>query len=358
MEWSEWHSLKSDGTIPAELLPCQLFQLRWFIEWDLTPPDSSFTENLTGRWRWQVKAGSENVYDSDVRVKGTAVWMGDLLISWWVDQQNTEVRTYTPERPTILGADPDAWTRRSDGTWYNPAEVGYVTGRSDSGGMGNEIPVYVDYDTCAYEIELEQGSKVGVSFHNVGGFWVVRYANIQIRTAGVGGFGTYTDEVGIYRIADPSLSTLTQRYSRDGGRNFEERRVPQRLLGPSISKEPTNVLIVAGRFAETGYRVIRSLDDGLTWEENPVTVWDASYSDAKMACGRDGAIITIARKGGRLWACTSRDGYARVSEVGEARTGFELAVDRKSGRLTATNGTTVTYESNDGGITWAQVQRA
>lgn len=79
MTWSDWHSLRSDGTIPDELVPCEYWQLKWLIEWSLTAPENSFGDTLKGRWVWHIAQNTSDVFNSEVRVTGTAVWLSDPL---------------------------------------------------------------------------------------------------------------------------------------------------------------------------------------------------------------------------------------------------------------------------------------
>jgi hypothetical protein len=331
-----------------------MFELKWFMEWDATAPGESVYEALTGRWRWEINASGEKPFVSEVKVKGTAVWFLGMLDSWWVDGALTEVRTTVPIKPPILGADPNAWTQRSDGTWSNLAEQGFVDGRSDSHGLA-EVTLFVDYNSAVYEIPLPAGSKITVPFHTVGAFWLPKLANLQIRTAGLGGVGTYHDEVGIYRVVKPQAQRAWQYVSRDGGSTFETWRTPMKLASPSVTKLPTNALIIGGKIAEIGWGYYTSQDDGLTWDEGYTLVWEAAHTDAKFVATRDGTVVSIARSGGVLWCKTSRDDYANTVRVGAVAAACELTCELSTGRLIADDGNATRFVSWDSGQSWAPV---
>ena len=357
MEWSAWKSVKSDGSIPDDLLPCTLFQLRWNITWLLSSPDDSYTETVKGKWRWVIKQNETPEFESEVRVKATAIWLLGSLVTWYVDPNATEVRTTIPVKPSILGADINAWTQRDDGTWANPAEPGYTISDYDpnSGlGMANDIPVYIDYYSAAYEIPLSYGAKISVPFHNVGGVWTVKLASISIRTAGLGGFDTMFDQVGIYRMIKPENQRARQYVSRDGGTNFEEWRTPMRLTAPSVAKFNTNDLLLGGKIAEAGWGFYTSQNDGLTWSELKL-VWESTYSDVRFITTHDDAIVTIARSSGVLYCRTSRDNFTSTIQIGPATNAFELACEQATGKLIADNGSDIRYVSLNGGIGWGKL---
>jgi len=360
MQWSAWQNVHADYVIPPELLPCEAFQLEWFLEWMLpSGTGNSFTTHH-GRWRWEARgSGDVKVFASDVDIYGTADWMGDELLVWYIQENanNPVIRTSVPERPPMTGVPSDAtsWHQRADGSWQNEAESGLLldSGWVPGAGGGLDVYVYGTYQSAQYLVPLSSGTVLKVPFHSVGAFLLPKWANLRIRTAGVGGFDAMFDEVGILRLAKPQNSVLRHVYSLDGGRNWQTRRLPYSLTQPTVAKLPDNTLLIAGKFAQVDWRLLRSLDDGLTYLPEVTVLWDNSYTDARLVVTRDGTILTVARIGGYLWARRSLDSYVETARVGPASKAMQLVCEPATGRLVATDGEGLVYTSWDDGRTWA-----
>lgn len=340
MNWSTWKGCNSQGVIDASLLPCEYFQMRWMVAWevDLNQPLLS-SEYLKGQWTWRILGPDEQVYlDQDIEIQFSLVSLGvpglQLYTGYLVDSL-TKITTRVPVTPVVLG---------------NPQGLGEEA--SLEGDMTNRT-VYIAFwwDAPYYQLQLPAGSRVEIPFRNVGYAWLVKLAQVQFRTGSVGGFGTYADAVGIHRVVEPVGGLLSQLYSRDSARTYELRRVGPQLTNPQVNKLPDNTLLVLGKLAQTDWRLAYSLNDGLTWE-NEVSIWTAAHTDVKLQVARDGTIVSLARHGGQLWVKTSLDGYTSARQVGPADRPCELALERATGRLLATDGMRVLYISEDSGLTW------
>ena len=360
MDWSPWKYISRTGTIPADLLPCEAFQLSWFLEWELDPMGMGFSTHH-GRWKWQIigDVGNPSLFYSDVNIYGIAIWLLDELIAWYIEENanNPVIKTSIPIRPPMLGVPSSApsWHQRSDGSWANEAEAGTIVETGWNPGAGLEtFPVYMVYDSAEYLIDIPAGATVNVPYHDVGAFLLPKIESLQIRTIKSASLAAITELVGIHRIGQKHLGAhLAQQWSADRGATYEARRVAQSLTYPSMAKRQDNTLFVAGKLAQADWRVLSSRDDGLTWLEDVQVMWDAGYADAKIAVAQDGAIVTTARKGGVLYCRTSRDGFVASYKVGLAPKAFELDIESATGRLLATDGVVV-FASIDGGMTWAQ----
>lgn len=361
-QWTPWRPLGKNGIIPAELLPATAFQLSWFLEWELDPMLSGGYSQHRGRWRWQVTPPAGAIaFDSEVDIHGTAIWFPgtSALIAWYIqtNANNPVIKTTVPVRPPLEGVPSDAtsWRQRTDGSWANEAETGYIAEDGWVAGAGLEsFPVYSVYETARYLIPLAEGSMVKVPFHTVGAFMLPKMANARIRTV-TGGrrFGTMYDAPGFHRIAAAEQSRTTVRFSADLT-TYVSRTVPRDLTTLSIGKELTNTLVVCGQFAKIGWIVQRSDNDGLTWRSGYELAFDSSYSDGRMAVARDGATVVVARKANTLWCRSSRDGFVQTKVVCEAKSPMELALDGSTGGLIVTDGKGETFTSYDNGLTWTR----
>jgi len=181
------------------------------------------------------------------------------------------------------------------------------------------------------------------------------YAPLQVATQQPSGCAAMIDAPNFHRIVRPTDGVLVHAFA---GRTctYLTRRVAQALQEPQVAKLPDNTLLVAGKLGQVEWWLLRSYNDGITWEEEYAVLWPADYTDVKLAVAADGAIVTIARRGGYLYCRNSRDGYVGTSRVGLAPKPCELSLHQSSGRLVATDGVAVLYESWDGGQTWTGQQ--
>lgn len=360
MEWSPWTAVDSDGRISPSVLPASLWQLRWFVRWDFHVPaldmwNPIHTTRTPGRWRWQVLRGDVVVFDQEVSINGTMLIIMGVLGQWVPDTRHPSgVNTTVPVPPPVFGADPSRWTQDpATGRWDNPAETGYLTD-VDGNHYGTSFSLTFWYTSDAYEIPLAAGDRIAVPFHNVGAYWMVKLANVQIRTVSAGAFDAMVDDAGFTRIAAPGLSQLTQLFAADGA-HFLPRKAGLTLQDPSIGKEPTNALVVGGMWRQLGWVVVTSDDDGITWG-TPTLVFETGYSNVRMAVARDGTVIAVGQKGGRLFVRTGHDGFTHTADLGPAREAFEIAVEQSSGAIVVTDGKSVVHRSHDCGRTWASMQ--
>ncbi len=340
MNWSAWKGCNSQGVIDASLLPCEYMQMRWMVAWevDLNQPLLS-TQYLKGKWTWRIRGPSDEVYlDQDIEVQFFLVSIGvpglQLYTGYLVDSL-TKIETRVPVTPVILG---------------NPQGLGEEA--SLEGDMTNRT-VYIAFWWQApyYQLQLPEGCRVEVPFRNVGYAWLVKLAQVQFRTGSVGGVATYADAVGIHRVVEPVGGLLSQLYSRNSAHTYELRRVGPQLTSPQVNKLPDNTLLVLGKLGQADWRLAWSQNDGLTWE-GEMPIWTAEYTDVKLQVARDGTILSLARHGGQLWVKTSLDNYTSARKIGPANRPFELALERATGRLIATDGISVMYISEDSGLTW------
>lgn len=365
--WSAWKSVARDGTIPASLLPASSFRLKWFCMWEVYVEGGGInTQQVKGDWRWQIYKDSTTYFDEKVHVSGRATTLelggGLSLFTWYPEDASERIYTLTPEKPPLWNNERAVWfyddtTNYGGPGWRSVSQFGTVIDKSDPGIADGYATIYFDWYGVGYNIPIPLGSKVKVPFHNTGATWL-RYSlsNIQISTiAGSFELDSEVDDVGIYRVVQPDTVSLRQHYSFDAGLNWNSRRMPQRLYDPCVVKDHHNTLFVSGKLAEYGWVMWHSMDDGLTWEEDRPTMWDASYDDVKVAVNKNGEIITIAKKGGYIWCRYSNDDFAQTVRIGAATNSFDLTTDRFTQRLIATDGKSTTYTSVDGGRTWTLI---
>lgn len=368
--WTDWRPVEGDDwRIPDSLLPASMWQLRWFVQWEFSVPlldplwNPMHTQPTRGRWRWQILRGPAIVgldpplvFDQEVSINGRMTIIHGVLGQWVPDTRYpTGVRTTVPIRPPILGADPEMWTYdEAADRWDNPAETGYITDVQGNH-FGTSFNLWFWYTSDAYQIPLTPGCCIRVPFHNVGARWLIKRANVQIRTVTArDASDIMVDAAGFTRIAASGQSELTQLFAADG-KHFLPRRTALPLQEPSIGKEATNALVVGGMRRHVGWTVISSDDDGITWG-TPTLVFDTSFNDVRMAVARDGTVVAVGQKGGRLYVRTGHDDFTHTADLGPARETFEIAVEQSSGALVVTDGKSLVHRSHDCGRTWTTTQ--
>lgn len=363
MEYSDWKHVQRDGTIPEDLLPCEGFQLEWFLEWELDPvAEGGFTTHK-GTWRWKLErpTGGTALFESLVSIYGTAVWFpGGELISWYIqtNRNNPVINTTVPVRPPMLGvpSDAESWWQRSDGSWANEAEAGYILEWGWVPGAGViSFPVYVTYQSAIYLIPLETDAKLKVPFHNIGAFQLPKMVNVRIRTLGSGVIGSLYDQAGFVRLAVPQSSDLHQLESPDGGATFKRMPIVPGLTSPVLFKDDHNRLYCSG-WRGVSYYILISVDDGRRWEVFQTNIWPQEYSDIDGTALHDGVIVYMAKKGTDLWCKTSADQFQSTRKIGTHAGGiYRIARGTPlSGELVISNGQNSTFQSTDGGMTWSE----
>lgn len=360
MEWTNWHFIQRDGSVPPECLPCQAFELQHHITWEVDLLGSGInTLQLSGEWIWEVGgpgSPSTPIFQQSVHVAGTLVSLGTPgaeLYNWWYDPSAERISTTVPLRPPIEGADPTKWTQRADGSWTNPAEQG--TAYDDPAGTSyTDTSVILNFwwEGPIYLISLPEGAGMRWGTrHFSDGTWPGAWADVQIRSARMDDLGSWLDTASFLRLAAPGSGLLNQLVSQDGGRTFSALRIIPALSSPVLLKDLHNALYCAGWQGQT-YQVLKSLDDGLRWTVLPVDIWDNTYSNVDMTCLPDGALITVATRAGSLYCKTSRDSFVETSYVGPAQGKFLLPRGGSSGPLLASNGQGSSFVSYDEGVTW------
>lgn len=358
MIWSDWHAVQSNGTIPEDLLPANAFQLRYFLEWDydIVSPATMFAL-MTGKWRWDIKDSAGGMlFEQTNQVRVMIVWLhlgGSVnMVSWNWDSSGDRIETTYPEEPETV-------SDMAESLYLDPAsnptaDFTYAHGP-------DEVPtVYIQsyYYGPLYEIALPVGSVIAVPFHNVGATWLIKLANVGIRTARTGAGDAYTDRPGFNRLAIPSASSLLQRISGDEGDTWGVRRIAPVLSDPRLFKDQTNTLYCAGWRAKE-YQVLVSDNDGRTWSNwRNMILWDSGYSDVDTAGLRDGTIISVARRAGSVWFRSSATDFAQTVRIGTVSNAMMLTADPQTQVLLVTDGQSRTYRSYDGGRSWATVDGA
>lgn len=368
MQWSAWKSLKSDGSIPDDLLPASAWQLRWNMLWTLYDPS---TTTYAGRWTWQIIVSETPLFSSTVRVSAIAVFAGQLGLIAWIPEV-VGVVTTLPAPPLIIGVGPppgNGWVIDGNGNQVNYAENGYLVwdpSASVGAAAYPEADVVMDYESALYAIPLPRGAKLAIPFHNVAAGWLVKFANVQIRTASAGGVSGLRDEANFARFVTPTGTLLEQSFTGNEAQSYETRRIQPTLTSPVAFKDSQNRLYCAG-FRGMNYIILRSLDDGLRWTilwgvqpgesvTYPMTIWGDGYSDIDMSCLRDGTILSCATKGGSLWFKTSRDGFADTMLVGQVTGRFILPRGPFTGPVILSDGQGKSFLSGDEGRTWQYIE--
>lgn len=348
MIWSDWHNVQRDGTIPASILPCDYFQLRYFVQWDydILDPLRMF-QQLTGKWRWNI-AGPDllKVFDQQNQVRVTINWLsmaGSLsMVSWYWDSSGDKIETFLPSPAETLG---------------NMAETLYLDPASNPTADFADPTVYIQsyYYGPIYRLNLGEGSKIALPFHNVGATWLIKLANIGIRTARSGAGDAYWDRPGFVRAAVPSGGYLLQQFSGDSGASWNVRRVTPALSDPRLFKDATNALYCAGWKAKE-YLALTSPNDGRTWSRwRDMLIWDAGYSDVDTTLAGGATIVSVARRGGAIWFRSAGDNFSTTTRIGNCSKPMMLTVDPRTQSLLVTDGQSLTYRSLDGGRSWQQV---
>lgn len=308
-----WTSLKSDGSIPDSALPASEWQLRWSMIWTLYD-----TSQLTyaGRWTWAIAQAGETYFSSTVRVSALAVFAGPLGLIAWIPEV-VGVTTTIPQPPPILGVNPPpggGWSQNAQNLWVNHAEDGDLVwdpSATVGAGGGLDVDVGMDYESAVYQIPLSSGARLQVPFHNVAAGWLIRYANIQIRTVAGGDFAAlWRRHDNTYRLAMPGSAGIA--YTVAGDLRPLQVSVSAQVANPySTAAAPGNPLVdatlatgqkpvlirmprrVAMVYQGTGSKAFwtQTWDDGLTWEA-PVQVWDGQYC-AVIAAGAGGSRLII-----------------------------------------------------------------
>lgn len=346
MIWSDWKSLTSAGEINEALLPADAFQLRYFLQWeyDIVSP-ATMTASLTGKWRWTISDSSDDlIFNQENQVKVTLAWLymgfGISMPLWWWDVNYDTPTTIYPETYETLGVEE---------FYLNPGAIDDPTFADPT------IYVQTWYEGPIYKLPIPAGSTIALPFHNVGAYWLVKLANIQIRTATSGDADSVYDRPGFCRFVRSDSGRLVQYVTADDGNTWTTRRVVSNLSAPRIFKEATNRLHCAGYLGKQ-FIDLSSDNDGLTWEGPQLTLWDAGYTDADADVLRDGTIVTIARRGGYLWFRTGADQFSDTVRIGQASRACKIAVAQAANTLIATDGQDIVFRSTDGGKTWAEVE--
>lgn len=276
------------------------------------------TSQLTyaGRWTWAIAQAGETYFSSTVRVSALAVFAGPLGLIAWIPEV-VGVTTTIPQPPPILGVNPPpggGWSQNAQNLWVNHAEDGDLVwdpSATVGAGGGLDVDVGMDYESAVYQIPLSSGARLQVPFHNVAAGWLIRYANIQIRTVAGGDFAAlWRRHDNTYRLAMPGSAGIA--YTVAGDLRPLQVSVSAQVANPySTAAAPGNPLVdatlatgqkpvlirmprrVAMVYQGTGSKAFwtQTWDDGLTWEA-PVQVWDGQYC-AVIAAGAGGSRLII-----------------------------------------------------------------
>lgn len=303
MGWSQWRSLRSDGTIADT--PAQGFQFKYAIDvripwFHLSPP--------TGTARWEVEiAGSDNTLifkqKIEFRYMFVSLIIGPMvfMFTWWPDLQNAKVTTEIPESPATLGGEQpygDFW-----------AGMGGV--------VAGEAHMMWDYYSGIYLVPLPAGAKFRVRRANVG-LPDLRNSSSAIQTRVMAGGALNAARLmqdGMWRILRPR---------HGGGWDFTAGCDIRGLGGAgeaawpwSASPAPQEPQVISTVSTATGdarlfylhettptviyiqgttLRAVRSTDDGVTWGESMVVAQGITMVAADV--GPDGATIYVVGKRG------------------------------------------------------------
>jgi len=345
MPWSNWTSIKSDGTIPDQLLPCEAFQARWFLEWDYDITDPArMSDTLNGRWKWQIVpvGGGDHIFVSETKVRVMVVWLyfgfGISGVVWWWDSSGDRVLTTIPvwsNRP-LDGQGNPIWAGEG-GNWSDyshPSAEGTEQPYCDPG-SGNQFAdptVYVQtfWHGPIYNIAIPQNSKWEVPFHNVGATWLIKLANLQMRTRKGGDTGGCIDVPGIARNGHRVSQVATQLWTQDGGVHTNLRRIWSDVGSPQLDKDRENVLYCLGEKG-TNWMLWRSENDGYTWDAG-MSIWPSGYSNARMVPLPSGGMLYIAAKGNVVYSQRS-DGAGRQTVCSSGTPPFSLVYDDRWGAM-------------------------
>lgn len=275
----------------------------------------------------------------------------------------------SPSEQGVAYVDPSGYPGNTAGDDV-PEESGYTDYR-----------IYINfwYYSPVYLVSIPVNSHLRIPFHNIGAViesfishtftqpqasaasWLVKYANVQIRTAKGGGQAALIDRPGYHRgvVVDGNVSS--QVYSATEGRTYDTRNIPVAFDSPSMFKTRENHLVVAG-WAAREYYLLLSKDDGRTWTRvshwsgvaMPASVWpDDTYEAPATVLGPGGSLVSIATKGSSVYCRSSARGFEGMSYVGAAGD-FPMTLTYDSARdyLIASDLHTRTYISKDAGQTW------
>lgn len=350
MEWSDWHNFKSNGALPADLAPASMFQLRYFCQWDYNIVDASrMFELLRGRFQWKLMTGSAVLLHEEIKTM--------IMINWQPIGPGVNFASWYEYSSLMTTIEPAALDYLTVAYGLNPAaatdvEMTYSFGSDDDTDLPT-VPIQTYFEGPVYILDLPTDVIGSIPFHNVGATALWKMTNLQIRTAKSGWPAALNDQLGYLRFANPAGSNLDQLESLHAGASPRRLRIAPALTSPCIWKDVHNCLFVAGWRGKV-FHVLRSKDDGLRWEVFQTAIWPEGYSDIDAtSLPSDGVIVFIAKRGGRLYCKTQRDGYAAtylVGVVGGPR--FVLARSQtNSNELIASNGE-MTFQSTDGGENW------
>lgn len=371
MSWSEWSPLKSDGSIPDELLPCSEWQARWFLEWDFDINDhTKMGDTLRGEWHWRVTSqDQQELFFSKVKVSVGMAWMylGGILslATWWWDSAADRLLTLCPEwvdRPMgrpISGGDPvpvwaggeveygmRLWSASHPST---DTEQPYLNPGGGVDFANNTLYIQSWWEGPVYRVPLSVGSKWSVPFHNVGAPWLIKMANLQMRTRTSGDVDGLIDVPGVIRCGGNAGELLLQRISHDGGNTFFTRRIGTGYHSPQLLKGADNTLYCV---AEKGgnWMLLSSANDGYTWEVT-ATVWGTEYGNAKSVILPDGSLVSVATKGSTCFFQSGITDTRSIVAVGTVIPPVSLLHDDRWG-LVIVDSIGGSWISKDGGITW------
>lgn len=366
MSWSDWSAIRSDGSIPEDLLPCDAWQARWFLEWDYDVIDtSSMGTSLTGEWHWQIDYGGDPVFFSKNKVRVSLIWfsygfggLGSAV--WYWDGSGDRVLTTSPgwsERPLDSLGDPiwaggevahslPIWSAShpdADGT-----EQPYLDPASGTDFYQNTVYIQSWWQGAIYEIPLTQGAVWSVPFHNIGATWLIKLANLQMRTRRAGDIGGCFDAPGILRVGGIENRVAIQRILRHGCTKPEIRTILSGVTSPSLQKSRDNKLYCLCQRGST-WMFLGSCNDGITWEE-PQTVWSDGYENAKFVILPNGGVLHLATSGGVLYSMRSESG-SRVTVTSGVVPPLSVQYDSRQGAVVV-DSVGSTWVSRDCGVSW------
>jgi len=185
MDWSPWKSLKSDGTIAEDLLPCSYFQYRYSILEQIFFGMDDLDRNykvIKGRWGLQiVDPQNQPVFKQEVKVEfdvyySCSEFFGQVMLTLFVWQSpKSAIITSVPSPVETVGGEYGYYYPAS-GADYT-ADYGWILASTNTGDQGF-------WYSPIYKARIEPGSKFQVLFHNIGvSAWGNKLMAIQIRTS-------------------------------------------------------------------------------------------------------------------------------------------------------------------------------